>query len=92
MSVILHIDRLVLDESLLGGERAGAVRAAIERELKQRLAQPGMVETLRGLGHVDAMPAVALPAPNQKREGLAPRIASAVQHGLSPSHAGGKHG
>ncbi|MET3653947.1 hypothetical protein [Dyella japonica] len=92
MSVVLHIERLVLDESLLGSEHAGAVRAAIERELKQRLAQPGMVEALLGLGHVDAMPAVALPAPTQQREGLAPRIARAVQHGLSPSSTGGKHG
>lgn len=92
MNIVLHIDRLVLDEVLLDSERTGAVRAAIERELKQRLAQPGMAETLRALGHVDALPTVALPAPCQKREGLGPRIATAVQHGLAPANAGGKHG
>lgn len=92
MSIVLHIERLVLDEALLDSERAGAVRSAIERELKQRLAQPGMAETLRALGHVEAMPAVALPAPRQSREGLAPRIATAVQHSLAPTNAGGNHG
>ena len=30
MSIELHIERLVLDEALLGGERAGNVRAALE--------------------------------------------------------------
>ena len=92
MSIVLHIERLVLDEALLDSERAGAVRSAIERELKQRLAEPGMAETLRALGHVDAMPAVTLPAPRQNREGLAPRIATAVQHSLAPTNAGGNHG
>ncbi len=93
MSIELHIERLVLDEALLGGERAGSVRAAIERELTQLLAQPGAVDTLRGLGAVVALPPASLPAATSPHERLGPRIATAVQKGLgiSPtSHLAGK--
>ena len=60
MKIDLRIDRLVLDAALLGGGRADAVAAAIESELTRRLALPGTVDALRGIGAVDALPALAL--------------------------------
>jgi hypothetical protein len=82
MSIVLHIARLVLDEALLSGERAGSVRDALERELTQRLAQPGAVDTLRNLGAVAALPPTTLPAAMHPRQTLSPRIATAVQQAL----------
>lgn len=81
MSIELHIERLVIDESVLGGERAGNVRAAIERELAQRLMHPGAADSLRGMGVLDALAPAALPAAHP-REQLGTRIAAAVQQGL----------
>jgi hypothetical protein len=77
MSIELHIERLVIDEALLGGERASSVREAIERELTLRLAQPGVVDTLRGFGAVALLPPASHPHTR-----LGPRIAAAVQQGL----------
>jgi hypothetical protein len=82
MSIALHIERLVIDEAVLGGERAGNVRAAIERELAQRLAQPGSADALRGLGAIAALPPATLPPPGHAHDRLGMRIATAVQHGL----------
>lgn len=82
MSIELHIERLVIDEAALGGERAAGVRAAIERELARRLAQPGAVDALRGLGAVVTLPPATLPTAGHPHERLGVRIATAVQHGL----------
>jgi len=82
MSIHLHIERLVIDESLLGTERAGTVRAAIERDLARHLAHPGALETLKSIGAIDALPAVSLPLADRPRDRLGPRIATAVQDGL----------
>ncbi|MFC5437152.1 hypothetical protein ACFPME_11330 [Rhodanobacter umsongensis] len=82
MSIELHIERLVIDEAALGGERAADVRAAIERELARRLAQPGAVDALRGLGAVATLPPATLPTAGHPHERLGVRIATAVQHGL----------
>ena len=82
MSIVLHIERLVIDEAVLGGERAGNVRAAIERELARTLAQPGALDTLRGLGAIAALPAAMLPPAGHRRDRIGMRIATAVQHGL----------
>lgn len=82
MSIELHIERLVLDEALLGGERAGNVRAALEGELARLLTRPGAVDALRGLGAVATLPPARLPTACDPHERLGPRIATAVQHGL----------
>ena len=82
MSIELHIERLVIDEAALGGERAAGVRAAIERELTRRLAQPGAVDALRGLGAVATLPPATLPTAGHPHERLGVRIATAVQHRL----------
>lgn len=87
MSIVLHIERLVLDETLLGDERSGAVRAAIEHELTRRLAQPGAIDALRGIGAVTALPSVALPAGRSTHNRLGQRIAAAVQRGLGVGDA-----
>ena len=92
MSIELHIERLVLDEALLGGERAGNVRAALEGELARLLTRPGAVDALRGLGAVATLPPARLPTASDPHERLGPRIATAVQRGLgitpAPSVAG----
>ena len=91
MSIELHIERLVLDEALLGGEPAGRVRAALERELTKTLAQPGVADRLRGVGAVAALPPTSLPPATPARPTLAPRIAAAMQQGLelaSSTHCG----
>jgi hypothetical protein len=82
MSIVLHIERLVIDEAVLGGERTGDVRAALERELAQRLAQPGALDTLRGLGATAALPPASLPPASPSHDRLGMRIATAVQRGL----------
>ncbi len=84
MSIVLHIERLVLDEALLGGEHAGSVRDALERELAQRLAQPDAVDTLRDLGAVAALPpATRCRPPCIRSRGWARASPAAVQQGLS---------
>lgn len=82
MKIELHIERLVLDQTLLGAERASAVRAAIEHELGRLLATPDAFGELRGIGHVASLPPALLPPAAHPREALGPRIAAAVQHGL----------
>ncbi|GAA0890004.1 hypothetical protein [Rhodanobacter soli] len=95
MSIELHIERLVIDEAALGGERAGSVRAALEGELGRLLAQPGAVDALRGLGAVATLPPATLPTASHLRDRLGVRIATAVQHGLgiipAPRVAGKEH-
>ena len=82
MSIELHIERLVIDEALLDGERAPAVRAAIEQELGRLLTAPGAFDALRGIGGVASLPPSILPAASHPSERLGPRIATAVQRGL----------
>ncbi|MFI4928039.1 MAG: hypothetical protein ACHP7E_10185 [Burkholderiales bacterium] len=82
MSILLHIERLVIDAALLGGEQADDVRAALERELARRLMQPRATDNLRHLGAVAALPPTTLPAAARSREPLGARVASAVQQSL----------
>ena len=82
MKIHLHIERLVLDASVLGNERAGDVRAALERELGRLLTQPGAVDTLRSVGCVAALPWMSLPVATHPREQLGSRIAAGVQCSL----------
>jgi hypothetical protein len=82
MSIALHIERLVIDEALLGGECAGSVRAALEGELGRLLGQPGALDVLRSFGAVDALPPVILPPASHPHERLGTRVATAVQSGL----------
>lgn len=81
MSIELHIERLVIDATLLSGERAASVRNAIERDLARQLARPGAIDALRQLGSVDSL----APPLAHARDGcqrLGGRIAEAVGHGL----------
>ena len=87
MSIELHIERLVIDEAALGGERATAVRQAIERELRRQLGRAGVAEALSRMGSVAALPSAVLP-PVQPRASFGVRVASAVQQSLD-FHAGG---
>ena len=82
MSIELHIERLVIDEALLGGEGATDVRAALERELARRLATPGAAAALRGLGALESLPLQPLVHARHPRERLGERIAEAVGGGL----------
>jgi hypothetical protein len=85
MSIVLHIERLVIDEALLEGQRPGTVRSVLERELTQRLAQPGAVDTLRGVGTVTSLPPMPLASAGRLCEPLGMRIAVALQRGLGVS-------
>jgi len=78
VSIELHIERLVIDEALLGGERAANVRAAIERELTRRLAAPGATAALRKLGALESLPPLPLIDTRHSRDRLGGRIAEAV--------------
>ena len=90
MSIELHIERLVIDEALLRGERADRVRAMIEQELTRGLGAVGVVERLRGIGTLDALPTTALLPATHQGEQLGTRIAAAAQRGLGLSV--GMHG
>src|SRR6185437_9273646 len=84
MSIVLHIERLVLDEALLGGERAAAVPAAIERELGRLLVAPGAAVALRGIGSIASLPPASLPLPlgHHPKDQLGTRIATAASQAL----------
>jgi len=82
MSIVLHIERLVVDEALLGGERAAAVPAAIERELGRLLVAPGAVVALRGIGSIASLPPVSLPLGRHPKDQLGTRIATAASQAL----------
>jgi hypothetical protein len=82
VSIVLHIERLVIDEAVLGHEPAGRVRAALEGELGRLLAQPGAVAALRRIGTVAVLPPATLPAAAHSSETFGMRVAAAVQHGL----------
>ncbi|MGB3838085.1 MAG: hypothetical protein ABS82_16665 [Rhodanobacter sp. SCN 67-45] len=82
MSIVLHIERLVIDEAALGGERGVDVRASLQRELTRWLAAPGAHEALANLGAVDGLPSLQLAPARQKSGPLAARIAAAVGAGL----------
>lgn len=94
MKIALHIDRLVLDGSLLEGARAGDVQAALERELALQLARFRTFDTLRRIGAVERLPALALPAADRGRRSLGQRIAAAVGSGLGvpPAPSGAARG
>jgi len=83
VSIALHIERLVIDEAVLGGERAADVRLLLERELARQLAQPGAMDALRHVGAVSALPSAALPVPVRGQERLGSRLAAAVGQSLA---------
>ena len=82
MKIELHIERLVLDQALLGGERATAVCSTIEQELRRLLATPEALAALRGIGTVATLPPASLPPSSHPHDRLGTRIATAVQRGL----------
>lgn len=88
MNLHLHIERLVLDQALLGGKRASDVQATIERELAQWLAQPCAIDALRVIGAVDRLPPASLPAAKHPRDSLGARIATAAGDSLGVPSAG----
>lgn len=82
MRIELHIEWLLLDDALLGGERATAVRSAIELELAGRLAGPDVESVLRGIGSVASLPPASLPPARRPTDRLGPRIATAISQAL----------
>lgn len=88
MSIVLHIERLVIDEALMQGKSPAALRATIESELARRLAQPGAVDALRGIGAVAALPSTELPVYARPQDGLGERVAEAVQQRMGVPGAG----
>jgi hypothetical protein len=79
---VLHIERVVIDEALLGGERTAAVPAAIERELGRLLVGPGAAVALRGIGSIASLPPAQLPLGRHPKDPLGPRIATVVSQAL----------
>lgn len=92
MSIELHIERLVIEETVLGGERVVAVRRSFERELAQWLAQPGAIDTLRRIGSVTMLPAATLQAATRPGQRVGGRIAAAVGYCLGIDAQAGKGG
>lgn len=88
MSIQLHIERLVLDEALMAGERPARVSEAITQELSRRLAHPGTAQTLLGLGNAASRQPIALPPPSHPGDRLGQRIADAVHQSLVPDRPG----
>ena len=82
MRIELRIDRLLVDESLLGKESPGGVRLSLERELTRLLSSPGAAEALQRIGAVDALRPGDLPAARWQRDGLGTRVATVVGRGL----------
>ncbi len=82
MRIELHIERLLLDQTLLGGERASAVREAIEGELGRLLATPDAASALHGIGHVASLLPLPLPPASHPHDRLGLRVAAAMHSGL----------
>lgn len=82
MKIELHIERLVLDEMLLGRERVAVVRSGIELELAQQLAGQDADLALRRIGSIASLPSASLPPGRHPRDQLGPRIATAVSQAL----------
>ena len=87
MSIVLHIERLVLDEAVLGGERAHKVRAELEHELVRELSTAGIAQALSGIGSVASLPPLALSHARSPRGDVGGRIAAAVSQGLGAGSA-----
>ena len=85
MSIELHIERLVIDEALLGGERAAAVGMAMTHELQRLLAHPNGVAALAGVGAVASLPPGRLLPSTIATDRLGPRLAQAVHQVLGTS-------
>lgn len=85
MSIELHIERLVLDEALLQGERPAAVRLAMESELARLLGRPGFTGTLQRIGNVTDLPGVPLAPGKQAHGQLGVRIAGAIGQSVESS-------
>jgi len=102
VSIELRIERLVIDEVVLGGDRASSVRVALERELAQTLSHPDAIRALSGIGAVMSLPVCGMPEAKRVRTSLGGRIAAAVGKGLGVGPAeqtsvgltksGGRHG
>ncbi|MGO4700715.1 hypothetical protein [Dyella sp. 2RAB6] len=97
MSIELHIERLVIDEGVLRGERAADVRALLERDLARQLAQPGAVAALRSVGAVSALTPAVLPEPARGQDRLGSRLATTLRQSLGVASAarnegGSRHG
>ena len=82
MSIVLHIERLVIDEALLGGERPAAVGMAMTRELQRLLARPNALDLLAGVGAVTSLPPGRLPPSAAAADPLGLRLARAVHQVL----------
>lgn len=90
MTVHLHIERLVLDESLLHGERAATVGQAIERELAKRFATMEPTAAWWHIGAVPSLPSVTLRAPRHPGETLGARVADAVGQSINAGMGQGR--
>lgn len=87
MSIELHIERLVIDEALLQGERPAAVLAAMESELVRLLGQPGATDALQRIGNVTGLPVVPI-APGSLAHGqLGMRLARSIGQSVELSAA-----
>ncbi|HXI70004.1 MAG TPA: hypothetical protein VNN22_06565 [Verrucomicrobiae bacterium] len=81
-SVRLHIERLVVDESLLAGGRSVGLQAAIETELAQLLAGRGLIP--HSDTHIPSLPARNIQvAPQTGPAQFGKQIAQAVHGTIS---------
>jgi hypothetical protein len=78
MSLRVHIERLVVDEAVLGQLRPSALRTAVEDALRRELAKAGAPERLARLGRIDALAPAALAPARHGGDGLAARLAATV--------------
>ncbi|MEO7052020.1 MAG: hypothetical protein ABI128_10180 [Rhodanobacter sp.] len=92
MRIELHIERLVIDEALLGGERSSAVCVAIEQQLGRAMTAPGTFAALRDIGSVANLPPAMLAPASHPNDRLGSRIAIAVQRGLGVSSTAAQRG
>ena len=82
MSIELHIERLVIDEAVLGGERAMAVGAAMTHELQRLLMHPNALAVLADVGAVASLQPGRLTPSVDAADRLGPRLAQAVHQVL----------
>lgn len=82
MKVELHIDRLVVDDAVLGRGSRRAVLEELQRELAARLAAPGAAAGIAGLGAIEVLPPAHPRTPPASGGSPGMRIAVAVAEGL----------
>jgi hypothetical protein len=85
MNITVHIERLVLDETVVASGERGQLQAAVRAELLRLLTTGGLSPELAGGGALPSVPAKAIQLGNTGAFSLGRQIAGSVYSGIGTS-------